>query len=222
MIMTGSSLLGSAVRACLGEMGAPEIGDAAGIGSLLLLAGVPIVSLCIPCRRWYNVVMLDRQPDQPSLGGLWRDVLNFLTEDQISPDLYLPLADAVAPKWASWTYFLGHAARKLTEDRAELEADVARARIGWRIWAERREELRAFAQKVARHPVDDETLEKWWLSDARGESALWDGSIMGVGDKRAAEFQRRMKLSDEEQLALRPVRQQGEFGVPFVAEGSTA
>ncbi len=166
-------------------------------------AGVPIVSLCIPLTALYNRTMLERQPDQLSLGGLWRDVLNFLGDAPISPDVYLPLADAVAPKWASWTYFLGHAASKLSEDRVELEADVARARIGWRIWTERREELRAFAQNVARHPVDDEMLERWWLFDARGETALWNGSVMGVGDKRASDFQRRTKLSEEDQLALR-------------------
>jgi predicted nucleic acid-binding Zn ribbon protein len=147
--------------------------------------------------------MLDLQREPLELGGLWRDVLNFLGDREITPDLYLPLADAVLPKWGRWTYFLGHAAAKLTEDRAELGADVARARIGWRVWIEQRENLRKFAAKVAKHPVEDEQLERWWIDDARGETASWDGSYSARDDKVTGQFRKFVELSEDDDLALR-------------------
>jgi hypothetical protein len=149
--------------------------------------------------------MLDRHDEPLELGGLWRDVLNVLGDRPITPDVYRPLGDAVLPKWAKWTkwtYFLGHAARKLTDDREELEADIARARIGWRIWTEQLEDLRTFATKVANHPVDDEQLESWWIDDARGESAGWDA--YSVHEKKiTGQFQRLLRLSDEDDRTLR-------------------
>lgn len=147
--------------------------------------------------------MLDRQRESLQLGGLWRDVLNFLGDREITPDLYLSLADAVLPKWGTWTYFLGHAARKLTEDRAELEADLARARIGWRVWIEQRENLRKFAAKVANHAVEDEQLECWWIDDARGETAFWDGSYPARDDKVTRQFRKLVELSEDDDIALR-------------------
>ena len=149
--------------------------------------------------------MLDRHDEPLELGGLWRDVLNVLGDRPITPDVYRPFGDAVLPKWAKWTkwtYFLGHAARKLTDDREELEADIARARIGWRIWTEQREDPRTFATKVANHPVDDEQLESWWIDDARGESAGWDA--YSVHEKKiTGQFQRLLRLSDEDDRTLR-------------------
>ncbi len=148
--------------------------------------------------------MVERRPAALAVGGLWRDVLNFMGDRPMSPDLYLPLADAVLPKWAKWTYFLGHAAASLTSDRAELEADVAKARIGWRIWTERREDLRAYAQKVVRQRVDDELLEEWWVCDAGGgKLALADFSTKGGDDKYASDFRRRMELTKEDERVLR-------------------
>lgn len=139
-----------------------------------------------------------------SLGGLWRDVLNFMDDRPITPDLYLPLADAVLPKWAKWTYFLGHAAASLTTDRAELEADVARGRLGWRIWTERREDLRAYVQSAARRRVDDELLEEWWIFDTGGDLWAADVSTKNGGDKKRADaFRRRLRLTDEDERTLR-------------------
>jgi hypothetical protein len=147
--------------------------------------------------------MLDRHREPLELGGLWRDVLNNLGDREVTPDLYLAIADAVLPKWGSWTHFLGHAARQLTEDRAELEADLARARVGWRIWIEQRENLRTFAAKVAKHPVEDERLERWWIDDARGETASWDGSYSATDDKVTRQFRKFVELSEDDDLALR-------------------
>jgi hypothetical protein len=148
--------------------------------------------------------MFEPQGHEPSIGGLWRDVLNFLGDRPLSPDLYLPLADAVLPKWAKWTYFLGHGAASLTDDRAELEADVARARIGWRIWTERREDLRAYVEKVVRHQVDDEALEEWWIFDAGGDLDAADISTHGGHDKkRASDFRRQLRLTEEDERILR-------------------
>jgi len=59
--------------------------------------------------------------------------VNFLGDRPIEPSMYLPLLDAVLPRWAGWTYFLGHAATNITKDRPELEADTARAMLGWRL-----------------------------------------------------------------------------------------
>jgi hypothetical protein len=122
--------------------------------------------------------MLDRQREPRDLGGLWRDVLNFLGDREITPALNLPLADAVLPKRGNWTYFLGHVAAKLKEDQAELEADVTRARLGWRILTEQRENLRRFAARVAKHPVEEEQLERWWIDDA-GRDSLVGRLVLG-------------------------------------------
>lgn len=120
--------------------------------------------------------------DDLVLGGLWRDVLNLVGDRDPTPTLLLSLADAVLPKWAAWTYFMGHAARMVVEERAELEADVARAEVGWRLWTERRDALRTHAQRMAGRPVTDDELENWWASSNRGEWRGWDGGREGNRD----------------------------------------
>lgn len=165
--------------------------------------------------------MLDLQPDDRGVGDLWRDVLNFLGDREITPDEYLPLADAVLPRWAGWPSFVGRTAEYLAENRAEVEADVARARIGWRLWAERREDLRAFAEKVAKHPVDDEDLRRWWVLRARGEMAAWDVSHHDVGLKRALKLQSLLQISEEEDRILRyhPERRGNQYSEHWYVSG---
>jgi hypothetical protein len=136
--------------------------------------------------------------DDLAPGGLWRDVLNFLGDRDRTPSLLLPLADAVLPKWARWTYFMGHAARMVAEERAELEADVARSEIGWRLWTERRDALRTYAERIAERPVTDDELENWWASSNRGEWRGWDG-----GYERDREFARLTGLSKEDLAVIR-------------------
>ena len=109
------------------------------------------------------------------VGGLWRDVVNFLGVSHVQPAIYLPLLRRVLPRWRDWTYFLAMAGEKLTKDRAELEADAARVELGWRLWVERREGLRRFAESIAERAVDDVELEGWWIRNERGESQSWAG-----------------------------------------------
>ena len=113
----------------------------------------------------------------------------------VTPDLYLPLADVVLAKWGRWTYFLGRARESLRNDREDLEADVARAQVGWRLWTERREDLRRWAESQATHPVDDEQLEDWWLRSARGETAGWDGYWRGQEEHSRTEFTQALGLT---------------------------
>jgi hypothetical protein len=65
--------------------------------------------------------------DRLELGGLWRDVVNFLGDGAVTPPLLVPLLDAVVPRWALWTYFLDQLSRKLvnSEDRTQIEYEVA-------------------------------------------------------------------------------------------------
>lgn len=113
------------------------------------LGGVPTVRLCIPHPAWYTLPMIETELESLEVGGLWREVVNFLGSRTIEPALYLALLDTVLPPWKAWTYFLGRAAESLANDRAELEADAARARLGWRLWVDRRDALRRFAESVA-------------------------------------------------------------------------
>lgn len=144
--------------------------------------------------------MIEHEPEALDVGGLWRDVVNFLGGRPVEPALYQPLLDAVLPRWRSWTYFLGQAATMLTRDRAELEADTARAILGWRLWTERREALRTFAESAAKRPVADEELEDWWIRDRHGESRVWSGHLEGV--ERAPEFARLTGLTAADEQVI--------------------
>jgi hypothetical protein len=90
-------------------------------------------------------------------GELWRSVINFIGDEPITPALYLPLLDHAAPGGDRWSYFVGRMADKLREDRHDIEEQVARAELGYRIWTERREALARWAR------VGPEDLEDWWL-----------------------------------------------------------
>jgi hypothetical protein len=147
--------------------------------------------------------MFEGQPTDFRLGALWRDVLNFLGDRPVTPDEYLPLADAVLPRWAQWPGYVGGAADFLAANRAEVEADVARARIGWTLWVERREDLRAYAEKAAGSPVGDSLLRRWWVLHEHGEMAGWDLSHHDVGITRSAKLQRLLRITDEEDRILR-------------------
>lgn len=127
------------------------------------------------------------------IGGLWRDVLNFVGTGDITPATYLPLLDAILPKWGPWTYFMEHAARKITEDRPEIEADTARAELGWRIWVDHREGLRKFATRSAKRPITDDELENWWVEENRGEWRSWGGAY-----ERGPEFARLTGMSAQD------------------------
>lgn len=132
-------------------------------------------------------------------GGLWRDVVNFLGERAVTPADYMPLLRAVLPKWGPWTYFMGQAAEKLkhrTEGPA-VAADAARAELAWRLWTERRDGLRAYAEKMAKRRVLDAELRDWWIDDDRGDGhSLWSGGYRHTKVTRL--FERCLDLGPDE------------------------
>jgi hypothetical protein len=85
----------------------------------------------------------------------------------VTPDLLIPLLDAVVPRWAGRTYFLGQLSRKLVdlEDRTQLEYEVACARMGHRLWVEQQEQLARWAAGGESGPLTNDQLACWWLGD---------------------------------------------------------
>lgn len=144
--------------------------------------------------------MIEREPEDLEVGGLWRDVVNFLGTPPVEPAIYLPLLHRVLPRWKGWTYFVGRAAASLAVDQAELEADADRAELGWRLWIERREGLRKFAESAAERPVGDDELEGWWIRDDRGESRRWAGHLMGI--ERASQFAKLTGLTADDERVI--------------------
>ena len=142
--------------------------------------------------------MLDLDPTDTSLGALWRDVVNFLGDREITPALWIPLCDAVLPKWAGYPGYIGNAAKWLKANRADIKKSVSQNQIGWRLWTEHPERLRAYAQKVAGRPVSDDELRAWWIDRERGESAQWDATEYAFGSKRSNRHKDILGLSAEE------------------------
>jgi hypothetical protein len=143
--------------------------------------------------------MINPSPDPTDLGGLWRDVVNHLGDGEIQPSIYLPLLRGVLPRWGGWTYFLGRAKESLTKDRAELEADAARAKLGWLLWTERRDGLRRFAESVAERPVPDEEVEAWWIRDERGLDG-WTSLVRGI--ENAGPFVQALGITSGEERVI--------------------
>src|SRR5438552_467126 len=131
--------------------------------------------------------------DRLELGGLWRGVINFVGDDVVTPDLLLPLLDTVVPRWAGWTYFLGQLSRKLvdSEDRPQLEYEVACARIGHRLWVEQREQLAGWAARSEGGAITRDQLASWWLGDQRDLLACDE-------EKRLTQFLKLMTFTPEE------------------------
>lgn len=69
------------------------------------------------------------------------------------------------------------------------------------MWTERRENLRAYVQKIVRQPVDDAALERWWIFDAGGLEANFS-TKGGVDKRRAHDFRVRMQLCEEDERIL--------------------
>jgi hypothetical protein len=127
----------------------------------------------------------------PQLGDLWRDVVNFLGDVEITPATYLPLLETVLPKWHDWSYFLGWAAEHLTdrEERTEIELDLRWARLGYRLWLEERDAIAAVAKLARDRRDDDVDLEDWWIGDHR----------LNPGDElQTAALLKRVRLTDDE------------------------
>jgi hypothetical protein len=105
---------------------------------------------------------------QLTTGGLWRDVVNFAGPSP-TPAVYVPLLDTVAPKWSRWTHFMGMMADVLrtSENRQEIDEEVAWAAMGYRLWAEHRDVIKDWAHASSRKPITDEEIEDWWLGGER-------------------------------------------------------
>lgn len=143
--------------------------------------------------------MFDPSSERLEVGSLWRDVVNHLGDGEIQPAVYLPLLRGVLPRWADWTYFLARASEKLTNDQAELEADAARAELGWLLWTERRDGLRRFAESLAGRPVPDDDLAAWWIRDERGLDR-WTSLMRGI--ENAGPFVKALAITPAEERLI--------------------
>jgi len=101
-------------------------------------------------------------------GGLWRDVVNFAGPSP-APAVFLPLLDAIAPKWGRWTHFTGMMADVLhtPEHRDQIEEEVAWAEMGYRLWTDHRNAIAGWARASSREPVTEDEIEVWWLGGQR-------------------------------------------------------
>jgi hypothetical protein len=137
--------------------------------------------------------------EQLEQGGLWRDVVNFLGDGPVEPSIYLPMLRQVLPRWRDWTYFLGQAAGLLERDRAEVERDAAKARLGWDVWINRREGLHKFASRAAGYVVDDNQLEAWWIRDERVD---WASKVRAI--ESSHKFARAVRITAAEDEIVEP------------------
>lgn len=134
----------------------------------------------------------------PQLGDLWRDVVNFVGDAEITPATYLPLLEAVLPKWHDWSYFLGWAAKHLTDqdDRGEIERGLRWARLGYRLWLDERDAIAAVAKLARDRREDDVDLEDWWIGD----------HPLNPGDERqTAALLKHIRLTDDERAMVEEV-----------------
>ncbi|MEP6468155.1 MAG: hypothetical protein ABJC24_00130 [Chloroflexota bacterium] len=102
------------------------------------------------------------------VGGLWRDVVNFAGPSP-APAVFIPLLDAIAPKWSRWTHFMGMMADVLRtpEHRRDIEEEVEWAVMGYRLWTEHRDAIEGWARSSSREAVTEEGIENWWLGGER-------------------------------------------------------
>src|SRR5689334_22543435 len=141
--------------------------------------------------------MAGTDADRLELGGLWRDVVNFLGNKPITPDALLPLLDAVVPRWASWTYFLGQLSKKLVDraDRRVLAHEVSCTSIGYRIWSEQRDALTKWAASSASGEMSDDQMADWWLR-RHPEHVLVDQEL------RLCDFAEAVKLARSDRATI--------------------
>jgi hypothetical protein len=106
---------------------------------------------------------------QHSLGDLWRLVVNFLGDAPVTPALFLPLLEHVAPRWSEADSLVKWVKGHLDDpkDRAEVEDEIAATAIGWRLWSEERDRLALWAGKGKEGPLSAEDIEDWWLNGDR-------------------------------------------------------
>ncbi|MFN8628851.1 MAG: hypothetical protein U0838_00595 [Chloroflexota bacterium] len=142
-----------------------------------------------------NEVLLGR-------GDLWRDVVNALGEDPVTPARMLSLLDAVAPRWAEAHHFMRFVAEHLADpsDRAEIETEIACATIGWRLWREQQDALWRWMRATSRKPVEVRDLFDWWLGGRWGVMAVEEQAQVGA-------FIKAIEWLPEERARIRTMRQ---------------
>jgi hypothetical protein len=152
--------------------------------------------------------MSTNELDRLEIGGLWRDVVNFLGREPVIPDVLLPLLHTVAPRWAGWTYFLGQLSKKLVDpqDHDDLAYEVACTRIGYRLWAEHRDELAKWAASGEDGQLTDDQLAHWWLDGHRDVLVVDEG-------ERLTQFLDLMTFSSEERAIIDPLTDQNRHGL---------
>lgn len=103
-------------------------------------------------------------------GTLWRDVVNFLGDEEITPQHYLPLIEIMAERHAGDGYFLQWLTKNLTDpkDRADLDRDLRYAAIGHQIITQQRETLLRWASTAEGGPYDGDLVGDWWRNIEKG------------------------------------------------------
>jgi hypothetical protein len=145
--------------------------------------------------------------DGLEIGGLWREVVNFLGPKPVVPDLLLSLLDTVVPRWAGWTYFLGQLSKKLVDqDQSDLVFEVECTRIGYRLWVEQRTALARWASAGEDAQLTEDQLAHWWLGGKRDIQVVDE-------EERLPQFLELMKLFADERAIIDRLRHQNGHGL---------
>jgi len=108
-------------------------------------------------------------------GAIWRDVTNFLGDEEVTPLGYLPIIEMMAARHAGDGHFLQYLPKQLTDpkDRTDLDRDLRYAHIGHHIVANRREALLRWANGAAKGaPYEEDVVIDWWRNIEKGRESL--------------------------------------------------
>lgn len=113
---------------------------------------------------------------------LWRDVVNLVGNAYPTPAIFRPLLTMVAERHGATTYFLQFIPKHLTDqsDRDEIEAEIRRAEIAYRLWAEQRDALVAWAGADEKEPLAENDVDDWWFSGERRQLVIAESMRIGA------------------------------------------
>jgi hypothetical protein len=125
-------------------------------------------------------------------------VVNLVGDGYPTPAIFRPLLTMVAARHAKATYFLQFIPKHLTDqhDRDETEAEIRRAEIGYRLWAEQRGALVAWAGEDEEAPLAENDVDDWWFSGERRQLVIAEY-------KRVDAFLEAAHLTDDEAAFVR-------------------
>ena len=108
-------------------------------------------------------------------GAIWRDVVNFLGDDEVTPHHYLPLIEMMAERHSGDGYFLQWRNKNLTDprERAKLDRDLRYAAIGHDIMKNQLDALVKWSSTAEGGPYEESFVINWWqnvLKGAKGDS----------------------------------------------------